>query len=337
MPRSTAPWDRAVWAVAVIYLAGALTAAAVLWMLSDRWWVATTLLFGPRWVLLVPLAGLVPAMVLKDRQLLALLAVASLILIGPVMGMRIGWRRLIVRPDPSRDITVASLNAMGGEALTKSTVELLHDWGADIAAVQECGSDYARTLTGLLDWHTDTTSTVCLISRFPILDVIQMSNEGLREAGGAGVVVTALLDIDGARVFVTNIHLETPRAGLERIRAGQLISGASTLRGKSALREIELRRARRWVDQFDGPHIVAGDFNTPAESPIYRAAWSDWQNGFSRVGRGFGGTRWNGWIRARIDHVLANTDWIPLRAWNGDNVGSDHVAMIARLRLATKP
>jgi len=125
-------------------------------------------------------------------------------------------------------------------------------------------------------------------------------------------------------VLLTNVHLETPRAGLEQIRAGQLEEGASKLEEKSSLREIELRRARRWVDQFSGPQIVTGDFNTPPESPIYRDAWSDWQNAFSLTGRGFGGTRMNGWIRARIDHVLANEDWKVVRSWVARDVGSDH-------------
>ena len=240
------------------YLVAAVLAAVVLWTFSDRWWLATTLLFGPRWVLLLPLAALVPVVVLWDRQLLALLTVAGLIVIGPVMGMQVSWRRIIVRPDPTRDITVASFNAMGGESLTKSTVELLHAWGADVAAVQECGRDYARTVAGLLDWHAEQTSRLCLISRFPIVETVQMENEGLKVAGGAGVVVTALLDIDGERVFVTNVHLETPRAGFERIRAGQLISGASKLKEKSALREIELRRARRVAAEglHGGNHLL---------------------------------------------------------------------------------
>ena len=71
------------------YLVAAVLAAAVLWTFSDRWWLATTLLFGPRWVLLLPLAALVPVVVLWDRQLLALLTVAGLIVIGPVMGMQV--------------------------------------------------------------------------------------------------------------------------------------------------------------------------------------------------------------------------------------------------------
>ena len=60
---------------------------------------------------------------------------------------------------------------------------------------------------------------------------------------------------------------------------------------------------------------------------------ADWQNGFSRVGVGFGGTRLNGWIRARIDHILTSHDWIPVRAWIGEDVGSDHAAVITRIRL----
>ena len=50
-----------------------------------------------------------------------------------------------------------------------------------------------------------------------------------------------------------------------------------------------MRRARMWVNGFAGPHLVVGDFNTPPESLNYRSVWSDWQNAFSSVGRGFGG------------------------------------------------
>jgi endonuclease/exonuclease/phosphatase (EEP) superfamily protein YafD len=76
-----------------------------------------------------------------------------------------------------------------------------------------------------------------------------------------------------------------------------------------------------------------GDFNSPAESPLFRSHWGDWQNAFNRVGVGLGGTRLDGWIRARIDHILADDRWTVVRAWLGPSLGSDHAPLLADLRL----
>jgi vancomycin resistance protein VanJ len=160
-----------------------------------------------------------------------------------------------------------------------------------------------------------------------------MDRESLEFAGGSGLVITYRLDVRGVPVHVTNVHLETPRAGFELIRSGRLAAGIPKTREKSLLRDVELRRARLWVDRFDGPHIVLGDFNTPPESRSYRKAWGDWSNAFSLTGRGLGGTRLNGWIRARIDHVLASRHWTVIRSWLDEDLGSDHLPILASLRL----
>jgi endonuclease/exonuclease/phosphatase (EEP) superfamily protein YafD len=133
------------------------------------------------------------------------------------------------------------------------------------------------------------------------------------------------------------VHLETPRAGLALIRGGRLRAGMRLVEEKSHLRGIELRRSRHWVDDLEGPRIVVGDFNTPPESRAYREAWGDWVNAFSRVGHGLGGTRLNGWIRARIDHVLVDDHWIVVRSSLGGDVGSDHLPILATLRLRHAP
>ena len=132
---------------------------------------------------------------------------------------------------------------------------------------------------------------------------------------------------------VTSLHLETPRAGLELVRSGELSAGVPKMSEKSFLRGVELRRAREWVDALPSPRIVLGDFNTPPESPLFRRAWSDWWNTFSVLGWGVGGTRLNGWIRPRIDHILVDGGWRILRAWVGDDVGSDHLPVFAQIRL----
>jgi endonuclease/exonuclease/phosphatase (EEP) superfamily protein YafD len=117
------------------------------------------------------------------------------------------------------------------------------------------------------------------------------------------------------------------------LRAGHLLEGIPRIAEKSFLRGIELRRARVWADGFDGPHIVLGDFNTPPESRPYRQVWGGWQNAFSLFGRGLGGTRRNGWIRVRIDHILANGDLKVTGAWLGEDLASDHLPIVASLRI----
>jgi endonuclease/exonuclease/phosphatase (EEP) superfamily protein YafD len=283
-------------------------------------------------VLLLPLLVLVPAAILYDRPLLAPILLAALVVLGPVMGFQTGWKRAFVWPDTERDIRVATLNAAGGGSVQLAVSDLMRDWGADVAVFQECSGWLQDAIERLLDWHTHTGEGLCVASRFPVAEVLTMDRSALQFAGGAGLVVTYVLEVEEGLVFLTNVHLETPRAGLERIRAGNLDEGIPVLATKSQLREIELRRARRWADRFPARQIVAGDFNTPPESPLFRTAWSDWQNTFSIMGRGFGATRMNGWIRARIDHVLADSTWKVVRAWVADDVGSDHRPVVAQLR-----
>lgn len=336
-PRSSSLLDQGVWALTLAYLAAVAAAALLLWGAGDVWWPATVLLFGPRWVLLLPLALLVPAVLARDRPLLLPLSLAALVTLGPVMDVRTGWRGLFVQPDPARDVTVATLNAGGGE-LTRSLGALMTDWGADIALLQECGGPLREDVRrlGRIDGEFEgdvRAASLCVVSRYPIVDVTEMEREELRLAGGSGLVATFSIELDDGTVDVTTIHLETPREGFELLRSGRLARGVERIGEKSALREIELRRARRWVDRSSRPRIVAGDFNTPPESRAYRDAWADWTNTFSQVGVGFGGTRLNGWIRPRIDHVLVDERWTVVDARLGENVGSDHLPVVATIRL----
>jgi endonuclease/exonuclease/phosphatase (EEP) superfamily protein YafD len=230
-------------------------------------------------------------------------------------------------------VRVVTFNTRGGDMLFTSPANLILEWNADIAAFQECGTRLITELRNIPGWYSDARSGLCMVSRFPILEVMEMDRESLEFAGGAGVVITYRLSLDGEPFYFTNLHLETPRKGFELIRAGKLRAGILKVREKSLLRDVELRRAQRWTDRFEGPHIVVGDFNTPPESRAYRESWGDWQNAFSEVGRGFGGTRLNGWIRARIDHVLANDWWQVVEAGLEGDAGSDHLPMEATLRL----
>jgi endonuclease/exonuclease/phosphatase (EEP) superfamily protein YafD len=130
-------------------------------------------------------------------------------------------------------------------------------------------------------------------------------------------------------INVTNLHLETARKGFEGLMSGDV----EQLRLNTTLRNLESTLARRWVDAASGPSLVAGDFNTPVESRIFQDHWGSFADAFTRVGVGLGPTRYNGWIRIRIDHVLSDGAWRSVRARPWRDVGSDHRPMVVDLVL----
>jgi endonuclease/exonuclease/phosphatase (EEP) superfamily protein YafD len=87
------------------------------------------------------------------------------------------------------------------------------------------------------------------------------------------------------------------------------------------------------IARLTRPVIVAGDFNMPADSDIYRENWQGYANAFSKAGFGYGWTVRGGHrgivIGARIDHILTDGGMRVLRCETGPDVGSDHLPLIA--------
>ncbi len=98
MPKRIGKLTRGLGAIVWLYVA----MLAVVWLLlrlgGDRWWFATLILFGPRWLCAVPLAALVPAAALVRRRLLWPLTAAAVVAVGPIMGFCLPWARA-PRPD----------------------------------------------------------------------------------------------------------------------------------------------------------------------------------------------------------------------------------------------
>lgn len=79
--------------------------------------------------------------------------------------------------------------------------------------------------------------------------------------------------------------------------------------------------------------ILAGDFNTPGESAIFRDAWHGFRDCFNVAGWGLGYTFYGGKTAVRIDHVLINRDWRCRSCRIGPDVGSPHRPVLADLML----
>jgi endonuclease/exonuclease/phosphatase (EEP) superfamily protein YafD len=308
-------------------------AAVVLWELGERWWPATVFLFGPRWLLLLPLAVLLPAAALLRPRMLAPLLAAAVVVLGPVLGLRVHWRQWGSESADAPGLRVVTLNADGGERVVGQLPRLLAELQPDVLVLQECAGVLADAVGRAPGWFHHADQELCLLSRYPITRAVMMDRSSLEEVsadgfGGSGFVITYTLAAPFGPVSLTNLHLETPRKGFDFLRR----LDPDGLGSNTLLREIESHRARQWVDRAGAAALVAGDFNLPVESSIFREAWGDFGDAFSEAGMGFGMTKYNGWVRARIDHVLLGRGWRAVRASVGPDVGSDHRPVVADLR-----
>ena len=142
------------------------------------------------------------------------------------------------------------------------------------------------------------------------------------------------IDVQGRSVTLLNVHLETPREGFEATLAGG-IAGLGEFARVAEIRTAESALARALDDDTSDFVIVAGDFNMPEESAIYRRFWSGYANAFSEAGVGLGHTKATRWFGARIDHLLTNNLLEPVACWVGPSVGGDHRPLVAELEFVS--
>lgn len=313
------------------WLASVVGLAGLLWGFGDAWWLGSLFLYGPRWPILLPAPFLVIiALVIRPRWLVPV-GLGALVALGPVLGGRIGWRQW----QPASDgiaIRLATFNMRGSEnPLGPMVPGRLADLEADLILIQECADRFRAEAERQAGWVVRQERSLCLMSRFPVdssesIDVIRTNEDGM-----TGLAVVYFLAIGGRSVPVVNLHLETPRKGIERVRWGGEVTGMAR---NILIRDAGSRRVAAWVRSTAPGALVGGDFNLVPESRVFRRNWGWCQDAFSRVGRGFGYTRILPKWSARIDHVLlCAPTWRAVSARLGPDLGSDHLPLVVDLVL----
>lgn len=325
------PRRRSRLATAVLLGCGSYAALILaLWIflsaLGDRWWVATALLYGPRWFAGLPLLALTPAAVAWERRGLWALAAAFLLLIGPVMGFCVPWRTWLAKPSRMPRVRVLTCNVNYQNHHPEILFDLIATTDPDIVALQEWTPRHDDPTTKLgPGWQIHPDPGMCLLSRFPIKEADGLNREQL---GGKGAAVHYVVDLPDGSLDFYNLHPISVREGLEAM-IDYPVAAADDVRENLDIRWTEAEVASRWAGQARGRVLLAGDFNVPCDSPIYRHYWSGYTDAFSVAGLGFGHTWFSRWHGLRIDHVLAGPGWRCRRCFVGPDVGSDHRPIIA--------
>jgi vancomycin resistance protein VanJ len=318
---------RVVWACRV-YLAVVAAVWGLLAVAGDRWWPLTPLVYGPRWVIALPLAVLLPLAAWLSPRSLGVLGLAAGLVAGPVTGgtVPLTFERTPPADAPRLRVLTCNLGRERGDPV-RFGVQVAAT-GADVVALQECLAEFPAAVRWPDDWHVRPGPYgLCVASRFPVVGGDELRDEAL---GGRGAVARWRLLTPAGVVEFVNVHLASPREGLDPlVRHGR----TTGLRVSLAERWNESAAVERWLGDPLDPRLVAGDFNMPADSAIFRRHWGRYTDCFATAGWGWGWTKRTRWFGVRIDHVLAGPGWSCRYCALGPDVGSDHRPLIAELVL----
>lgn len=317
------------------YLLIAVLDWALLHFGGDRWWLATVLLFAPRWFYGLPLFVLFPLAIWRRRRNLFPLAVASAIWLWPIMGLCVPW------PTGAEDglpkLRVLTCNLHGGEYVREALMNLVIHTEPDVVALEECSGETPLPIPST--WHLMRAGQLVVASRYPLRSERRSFRVHPQSPWPLLNAVHCIVETPLGDIGFCSVHLLTPRQGLDAVLNRRTIvdpARSRPLRTETEYRRRESEELRAWIDGFAGPTIIAGDFNMPIDSSIYRDNWSMRSNAFSVAGLGFGHTKIT--IKrgfqygARIDHILFDDAFFGCRnCWVGPDVGSDHLPLLADL------
>lgn len=309
---------------------GALVVWLWAWMYwdGDRGVLATLLLFGPRWICWFPLPFLVVASLVWERRLLWPLAATAFVIVGPIMGLRM---HVPASSSEHHDLRVLTCNVDENNFQPEALATLIEDEQIDLVALQEVSS--ATHFAWPAGWTVLAHDEFIVASRFPI---VERDHVGRVTRPIELAAICCALAMPDREILVINLHLESPRQGLEAVLSatkGIDLAEIPRLSAVLKLRAAESEKVSQWIAGIPGTKVVLGDFNTPLESTVFRRDWSSYADAFAAAGNGFGFTKISqnrGWsYGARIDHVLIEPPLRSLRCQVVRDIGSDHLPLLA--------
>lgn len=311
-----------------IYLAMLIAYWLFLFVAADRWWPATIALFAPQWLVATPLAILFPITLILRPQLSPLYLLHAGLIAVPIMGLQFDLQANESEREAT-ELSVLTYNVGGGDIESTRLVQLIASSDADVVILQECAPALAEETFRTLGWNCRREGMLATGSRFPL----GTSEVLARHEPDQHLAIAMLCSVectDGESLTIVNVHLPTPRPGL-------LAIWESGVDGRHRLNEVTDYRMRAsqnlssLLNELPDSKLIAGDFNMPAASNIYRQSWRRYENAFDRKGTGLGYTKKTRWHGVRIDHVLCDDNWAVTYAEVKEELGGDHAPLFVEL------
>ncbi len=319
---------------------GYLLLVIALWLTlfigGDRWWPATILLFGPRWFVAIPLVILLPLAAWRSRIMIIPLSLGALIIFGPFMGFSLGLGKTNNPGSPM--LRVLTCNTASGAIHADELSMLIEDTHADIVALQECPRDVKSKLNLPDDWNGIQEGQLAVFSRYPLQQGREYQTQHPPHTWPRTSLLEVIMETPAGTIALASVHLPSPRYGLQTLldrKTGLRLSRKGLLIKETEGRRQTALEVQSIIAAQSLPVIVAGDFNMPADSSIYREVWKGYTNAFSAAGFGYGWTERTSVrgipLRIRIDHIVTGSGFGIQNCKVGPYVGSDHRPLIAEI------
>ncbi len=325
------------------YLAAICSVFLLLQLVSEGWWLSTVLVYLPRSPWLLPALILLPVSLYWNWKVSFVNLATLLLILGPVMNLQCGG---FFRPEVDKSayrFTVVSCNVQSFRPDFRKVVNEMHRIDPDVILFQEAFEDHPLVETFFEGWNVHRVDEYLVASKLPLKFIDTCFVPGFER------VTVARYEVETPQgpVALFNVHQTSPRRSLTNVRPWSLLtgSGVDSVEQETTLRDVEAMKTRVFTQLKDRqPRIIAGDFNMPNDSSLFRTHWGDLSDayGISAVGYGYtspcqtknvwpNNTPW-----AQVDHILTSHDWQVERCWIGQSGGSDHRLMAAQLRLPVR-
>jgi vancomycin resistance protein VanJ len=312
-------------ALNLVYLLTVLAVWALLKFGAESWWLATLVLFGPRWVVALPLLVLAPITILIHRRTLWITCISAAVVLFPVMDLCIPWRVPFVDKSGFH-LRVLTCNIHRHLLSAAAMSELIDQTQPDVVVLEEWTSQDQRPLFSQGAWYMRREGEFFMASRFPVRDARRIF-EGKWAAGEA---VDYKLALPGRTIDFVAVHLASPHNQFQEILEASP-DAPDAVQDNSRMRAEQSASLANFASQLGNATILAGDFNTPGNSPLFESAWSIFTDAFAAAGLGIGNTYHYRWSGTRIDHILLAAGWNCSDCQVGPPVGSPHRPLVADL------
>ena len=278
------------------------------------------------WIL-IGVAGLLVLLLVVmffERRVLPFVDGVVLVLL---VGVAMLVPRLVADPVPAggTPFTVLAFNTFEGKADVQQVAALIEQERPDVVALSEAGGRYADRLRPLIEpmgYHLESS----IGSR-------------RRDVEGVTTAVSDRLGDVQARIGTDTSafpYIELSGAGLGGMRVAAFHSVAP-VPGSVPDWRSDLGLLRQWCAD-PTPAIVAGDFNATLDHSVLRDAIAGCGDAGAQTGEGLVPTwgptqRFRDLLGPQIDHVIANHGITAESFQVHDIAGSDHRAIITRLRV----
>jgi vancomycin resistance protein VanJ len=294
---------------------------------TGHFWPVELVSVIAHWLLLLAIVFLPIAVWARRRQTIALLSIsgaAFLFLYGGLFLPRNFRGDACASDDQPLSLTVMTYNISNGSASTESLIEVISAAGADIVAVQEMTPEQAIGLQRGLEelypyqsFHGSGIPGIGILSQHPILE------ERLISLQGANPYLFVRLQIENETLTVMVVHPPVafgPGGPESPSRADMPVLGEMAVENEAVIVLGDLNV----TDQNEGYSLLVGE----GLIDVFRVA--GWGFGFTYPKR-----TWSGSLTIpliRIDHILVTEDLCPVKAWVGEDGGSDHLPVLAALQ-----